>query len=87
MSCLLCERKPINKIFYEDEKWWVTVCANPRCGAPMIVLKEHRVEISGEEREEAERILRQLTALLDTGRFRYDDKLRTIRDHYHGHLR
>lgn len=55
-DCPLCIRKRINKIIYEDSRFWVTFCSvHPDC--PLIVLKEHRLEFTLEEKKWIEKFV------------------------------
>ena len=87
-NCSLCEREVFTKVLYENEKWWVTECKT--CHVPMIVLKEHGRAPTTSEMSIAKRVLEWAAVLYgwyNVEETRFDPYHRTIRDHWHAHLR
>lgn len=86
MTCELCKLKVRTNIYYEDTKIIVLDCKD--CQVPMVILKEHVVEI--DNRTSALMVL----VLAKAGRkafgsfdFRIDINQTKILDHLHWHAR
>ena len=78
--CELCHVK--NKAWSEGRFFGIASCKNPGCGGkPLIVLKEHRAELSEDEKEEME----QLAQKYWPGYRARDKGMRSILSHYHEH--
>jgi len=86
-DCPLCKREVITRVLYKNEKWWITECKT--CRVPMIVLKEHRAQVTTEEMAEAKRILEWAVVLYGykPKKMYFDCRMKRIKDHWHGHLR
>ncbi len=79
-DCPLCIRKRINKIIYEDPRFWVTFCSvHPDC--PLIVLKEHRDMFTGEERQWVEWFV---SVMWPEKRIRWT--IKSLPEHIHCHV-
>ncbi len=85
-GCELCEARRLTPWMHEDALCFVAECES--CGVPMVVLREHRVEVSEvelvhmlEHLEEAGR------AFFGERRFFVDKVRRQIPDHFHAHAR
>lgn len=85
-GCELCEARRMTPWMYEDEFCFVAECES--CGVPMVVLREHRVEV---EEVELERMLERLAEaareFYGERRFFIDKERRQIPDHFHAHAR
>ena len=82
MSCELCDLVAGNrptKVYYEDEKILIVDCKT--CKIPMGVWKEHKAQLSIEEREY---LVRQMLFVL--GQATDFREPRSILDHYHLHF-
>ena len=85
-GCELCEARRLTPWMHEDALCFVAECES--CGVPMVVLREHRIEVSEvelahmlEHLEEAGR------AFFGKRRFFLDQVRRQIPDHFHAHAR
>jgi len=78
--CKLIQGKIITENYYEDERVIIVNCKS--CEIPMLVLKDHRMELSSEEERDFEYIIkRQLPDL-----WYIRKKQRKIHDHLHWHI-
>jgi len=81
--CPLCriyqEGEIFGTVYHEDDICIVVDCIT--CCVPMVVLKRHSISPTQQEQRHMQRILRSL------GKGRIDGKRRTIKDHWHAHLR
>ena len=85
-DCELCEAKRITPWSYEDEVCFVAECES--CGVPMVVLREHRVEVSEAELDHMIGRLEQAGRdFFGERRFFVDKVRRQIPDHFHAHAR
>src|ERR1019366_6652021 len=85
-GCALCEAASITTRYHEDDQCWIADCLI--CRVPMVVWRLHDSSPPPDVREG---LLEQLAVVADSffaGRaWRYDDHMRNIPDHYHGHAR
>ena len=85
-GCELCEAKRITPWLHEDDLCFVAECES--CGVPMVVLREHRVEVSEEELGHmVERLEQAGRDFFGERRFFVDQVRRQIPDHFHAHAR
>lgn len=80
-DCPLCIRERIMPVIYEDNRFWITYCKD-HIDCPLIVLKEHRDEFTGEERQWVEWFVSAVWP--GTKRIRW--MMRSIQDHTHCHV-
>jgi len=78
-DCPFCERALLTTLYYEDDLIWVVDCLT--CGCPIAVLKRH-VDIP-----DPQELLRIKCIFAQLGIGIFDDSMKTIKDHYHAHLR
>jgi hypothetical protein len=85
-GCALCEAASFTTRYHEDDQCWIADCLI--CRVPMVVWRLHGSSPPPDVREA---LLEQLTVVADSffaGRaWHYDDHMRRIPDHYHGHAR
>ncbi len=85
-ECELCVLARLTEWLYEDELVVVVLCES--CGVPMVVLREHEIELGEESRQ---RVLGTLTEVAGTyyGKMEFyvDEHMRQIPDHLHFHAR
>jgi hypothetical protein len=84
--CELCEAASITTRYYEDEECWIADCLI--CRVPMVVWRVHEPTVPEEVRD---RLIGCLTSVAESFfegcAWHYDDHMRNIPDHYHGHAR
>lgn len=79
--CLLVQRKAhAEKIIYEDQVCMIVTCRT--CHVPMVVLNRHATVPKCWELEHMLKVVRELDL-----KGNIDFKRRTIKDHYHFHIR
>lgn len=85
-GCELCLEERITPWLYEDDKFFVAMCVS--CDLPMVVLRDHRVELTPQE------IDSMRAALVNAAKgyfgdvpFFVDELMRQIPDHKHMHAR
>jgi hypothetical protein len=84
--CELCEAAPITTRYYQDEECWIGDCLI--CRVPMVVWRVHDCTAPEEVRERLIGCLTPVAERFFEGReWYYDDHMRNIPDHYHGHAR
>ncbi len=84
--CDLCEALEITTWYFSDEFCFVAECES--CGVPMVVLREHRVDVSDAEREVLFGHLGRIAVTFFHGQeFFIDGLRRQIPDHFHAHAR
>jgi hypothetical protein len=85
-ACDLCRASPLTQRYYDDDECWIADCLV--CRVPMVVWSEHQREPPSAVRS---RLIDRLGVVADTffsGRsWYYDDRMRRIPEHYHGHAR
>ena len=85
-NCDLCEEARITPWLYEDPNFFVAMCIS--CDLPMVVLRDHRIEVSDEEEEAMKRILvGESEKYFGAVPFFIDSLMRQIPDHKHMHAR
>ncbi len=84
--CDLCEAAVVTTRYYDDEECWIADCEI--CLVPMVVWRAHDAAPPDEVRTRlAERLAAVADQRLGEGRWRLDDHMRNIPDHYHAHAR
>jgi len=81
-DCPLCKREEITRKYCENNKVWVVDCKT--CGVPMIVWKEHKPTVTDEEKAY---MVKMANILFDMRDKKIDDRMRSLPDHYHMHIR
>lgn len=84
-NCSLCRKDSLREQPHHDGICWVTFCPNPQCphqGSPMIVLNEHRPELTPEEWEHIKEVKEKLYPEL---KFR-GEGMNSMPQHWHEHL-
>lgn len=85
-GCELCAAASITNRYFEDEECWIADCLI--CRVPMVVWRVHDPAPPAGVRD---RLIANLTRVAQArfeGRdWYYDDHMRKIPDHYHGHAR
>jgi len=85
-ECPLCVAQRITTRYYADDECWIADCLI--CHVPMVVWRHHDPTPPASVREE---LRDQLSAVADevfgADEWYYDDHMRNIPDHYHGHAR
>lgn len=88
MPCRLCalyeKREIYTTFYYEDEDWIIVEC--DQCKVPMIVYKRHEGHPPQEVRDAALRKIASVMAEYGIPGW-FDDRMRSIKDHYHAHWR
>lgn len=87
-TCELCELAPTTT-------WYADVCEPfpfvlldcDSCDVPMVVLRRHAATPTADERETMRAALAEVAAAKFGADWFYDDHMRQIPDHYHGHAR
>lgn len=79
-SCELCVLENRTEWFYEDD--YFVVCECETCNCLMIVLKRHTTELTLKEKQ----MFYTLVNKFGQGTV-LDEKRRTIKNHFHAHLR
>lgn len=83
--CELCEAKPLTRRYWEDGICWIADCKTCGPGVPMAVYREHGRMPSPRH---LDHMLEQLRLCAQPGvRYRLDDSMESIPDHFHVHLR
>lgn len=84
--CDLCEAAPVTTRYYDDEECWIADCLI--CRVPMVVWRVHDDSPPEEVRR---RLIERLSSVAQeffaSGAWYYDDHMRNIPHHYHGHAR
>ncbi|MDH2903031.1 MAG: hypothetical protein PXZ08_03660 [Actinomycetota bacterium] len=84
--CELCEAAPLTPRYYDDAECWIADCLI--CRVPMVVWRVHDATPPPEVHR---RLVERLTTVAEKeflGRgWYFDDHMRNIPDHYHGHAR
>lgn len=82
--CDLCNlvqhKSSTEKVLHEDQVCMVVACRT--CHVPMVVFKEHTRVITCKELDHMLSVVRKLGL-----KGKFDFKQRTIKDHYHFHIR
>lgn len=78
-NCSLCRKDPIREQPYHDEVCWITVC--PLHNQPMIILNDHRPELTAEEREHIRQVKDRLYPDL-----KFRGYMASMPQHWHEHL-
>jgi hypothetical protein len=85
-ACDLCEAAPLTRRYLDDEICWIADCEI--CLVPMVVWRVHDPAPPSNVRDQ---LRARLTLVADEqlgeGRWRFDDHMRNIPDHYHAHAR
>jgi hypothetical protein len=85
-ECELCLGASLTTRYFENDECWIADCLI--CRVPMVVLRAHDAAPGDSERAA---LVANLTPIADefhAGRgWYYDDHMRRIPDHYHGHAR
>lgn len=84
-GCELCKREKINDVYYEDDVVWITVCKTCQC--PLIVIKKHIADPTQSEKHYCINKAMKVCGRMFRGPVLVDEKMRTIKDHWHAHLR
>lgn len=85
-GCLLCAAERITPWHHEDETCWIADCSV--CGVPMVVWRTHDPSPPPEARAHMVAALTAVAeARLGGGRYRIDQVMRRIPDHFHAHAR
>ena len=85
-GCLLCAAARITPWHHEDETCWIADCSV--CGVPMVVWRHHDPSPPQEARAHMVAALAEVAdARLGAGRYRIDQVMRRIPDHFHAHAR
>ena len=86
MSCDLCELNIRTKVYHENDHFIVLDCIG--CTVPMIVWKEHTMELPEPDTYIMEAYLKEVGDIFfGEGNFYIDKRQRTISDHLHWHTR
>jgi hypothetical protein len=84
--CELCQAASVTTRYYDDAECWIADCLI--CRVPMVVWREHDPTPPEEVRT---RLIERLSPVAETvfaeHAWYYDDHMRNIPDHYHGHAR
>ncbi len=84
--CELCVGAAITTRYFADDECWIADCLI--CGVPMVVWREHNPIPPDEVRTRLIEHLGPVAQDAFGGReWYYDDHMRNIPDHYHGHAR
>ena len=85
-SCELCDDEALTTRYVEDAEYWIADCLV--CHVPMVVWRRHDPAPPPSVRE---RLIEAITPVardfFATTAWYYDDHMRKIPDHYHGHAR
>lgn len=85
-ECPLCEAAVITTRYFESDVCWIADCAV--CAVPMVVWRAHDPAPPSDVRAILHgHLARVADEVMGTERWRLDDRLRTIPDHYHAHAR
>ena len=84
-TCELCEEARFTEWFFEDDLCWIAEC--DACAVPMVVWRNHSAQPSEEVRTHLCARLTEVMERCFDGRWKLDDRLRTIPTHYHAHAR
>jgi hypothetical protein len=85
-DCALCVQAPLTTRYYEDEECWIADCLI--CRVPMVVWRVHSPVPPSEVREALiERVTPVAEEFFQSRSWYFDDHMRKIPDHYHGHAR
>ena len=83
-ECELCQLSKFTAWYFEDDLCVVLECES--CGVPMVVLREHRTELTSAEEAHLRGSLEEAATGFFAGQAFYIDGLRRqIPDHYHAH--
>ena len=84
--CELCEAVTKTTRYYDDDECWIADCLI--CRVPMVVWRRHD---SAPPEAVRARLIERLGLVAESffasGDWFYDDHMRNIPDHYHGHAR
>jgi len=85
-SCELCKKEKLTRQYYEDDKFWITLCKS--CGCILIVSQKHEGVIKDKDMNEILDIGKSI-ANLKYGRnmHSFDYKRNADKDHWHVHIR
>lgn len=87
-SCELCELAPTTTWYAEVEAPFGFVLLDcDSCDVPMVVLRRHTATPTAGELETMRAALAEVAATKFGEDWFYDDNMRQIPDHYHGHAR
>ena len=85
-DCALCEAATLTTRYFEDDECWIAECL--LCRVPMVVWRIHSPQAPDEVRATLLESLSVVAGQFFEGRpWYYDDHMRNIPDHYHGHAR
>ena len=82
---LIIDRNVITKKYYEDANFMMVDCRS--CHTPMLVYKKHVVEIDEADRAMAYHLFYKHAERIDMSGWYVNYEMRTIKDHWHCHLR
>ena len=80
MSCKLCLNEKLTKRYYEDNLIWIANCLT--CNIPMVVLKEHKMNLIEEEEN---KIINKIKEIFGNN-ITFRKNQRQILDHLHWHI-
>jgi hypothetical protein len=81
--CELCEARPVTRRYHSDGICWIADCKS--CGVPMAVYRQHGVMPPPRHLEHMRELL--LMCARPGQAIMLDDRMETIPNHYHVHLR
>ncbi|CAG4923174.1 MULTISPECIES: hypothetical protein [Acidithrix] len=85
-DCELCQAIKITPWLYEDDICFVALCES--CDVPMVVLREHSVDLSEELLDDLiEKLTKAASSYFGEREFFIDKIRRQIPDHFHAHAR
>ncbi|MDA8197331.1 MAG: hypothetical protein M0019_09045 [Actinomycetota bacterium] len=85
-NCELCSEERITPWLFEDDNFFVAMCAS--CDLPMVVLRDHRVDLTdGEVASMREVLATEAKKYFEEKPFFIDELMRQIPDHKHMHAR
>ncbi|MDA8277168.1 MAG: hypothetical protein M0Z45_03075 [Actinomycetota bacterium] len=85
-DCELCSEERLTPWLYEDKHFFVAICIS--CDLPMVVLRDHRIDLSDNESSAMKEILtKSAVEYFDNTPFFVDDVMRQIPNHKHMHAR
>ena len=87
--CELCklvkDRIVVTVKYYEDANFVMVDCKT--CHVPMLVSKQHKADIDSVDAAMAHHLFYKHAKRVDMSKWYVDYKIRTIKDHWHCHLR